>query len=259
MTPDTWNAISAVASSVAALVAVGALLVAIGAQRDAQEAQRDLQRPTLVLAPGEQPLVKLLLVQNQDTPTLDFAAFDSGNHQDSISLNNAGTGPALNISGVLFGPPEGALELRDRRLTLMPPSIILPGQHGIKVTADNASPDSAFMIVYGTDTVTASGERCTLSSDYSQFGQGVPPIGPYPLARLTLTYHDIYRRKYASIFDLTDKGTWITVAYLMKIEQDLQELSRKALSRRLNDVVKGVLGNLANAVTSEPDDASPPK
>ena len=44
------------------------------------------------------------------------------------------------------------------------------------------------------------------------------------IARLNMTYQDIFGRKHASIFDLSDQGIWINVAFLPNIERDLGEI-----------------------------------
>ena len=44
------------------------------------------------------------------------------------------------------------------------------------------------------------------------------------IARLTLTYHDIFGRKHASIFDLTQTGGWVEIAIIPNIEHDLGDL-----------------------------------
>lgn len=45
------------------------------------------------------------------------------------------------------------------------------------------------------------------------------------IARLNMTYQDIFGRKHASIFDLSDQGIWINVAFLSDIERDLGEIN----------------------------------
>ena len=44
------------------------------------------------------------------------------------------------------------------------------------------------------------------------------------LARLCITYQDIFGRKQASIFDLSAWGIWVHVAFLPNIERDLAEI-----------------------------------
>ena len=44
------------------------------------------------------------------------------------------------------------------------------------------------------------------------------------LARLSITYQDIFGRKHASLFDLSDRGIWVNVAFLTAIERDLADL-----------------------------------
>jgi|GEM_PF-3503323 len=44
------------------------------------------------------------------------------------------------------------------------------------------------------------------------------------LARLSITYQDIFGRKHASIFDLSDRGIWVNVAFLRHIARDLGDI-----------------------------------
>jgi hypothetical protein len=44
------------------------------------------------------------------------------------------------------------------------------------------------------------------------------------LARLCITYQDIFGRKHASIFDLSSWGIWVSVAFLTGIDRELAEL-----------------------------------
>jgi hypothetical protein len=44
------------------------------------------------------------------------------------------------------------------------------------------------------------------------------------LARLSITYHDIFGRKHASIFDLNDRNLWVNVAFLAAISHDLGDI-----------------------------------
>jgi hypothetical protein len=217
MIPAPWDSISAIASSAAALFAGLAVLIAIIAQRQSQEAQRDLLRPTIVTTDKG-----LALVRNGDG-TINFHIDLRTQTAHLVDLENVGQGPATNIYGVIFGPPEGPFEQSDQRLTLIPPNIITPGQSAPKVEARIGR-----TLLYGATTVVAFRRRYTLFPDpLRPQAETLRFDLPAIVARLTVTYEDVYRRKHASIFDLTAQGEWISVAFLKNIRHDLGELNRR--------------------------------
>ena len=48
-----------------------------------------------------------------------------------------------------------------------------------------------------------------------------------------MTYHDVYGRKHASIYDCTDQRIWIPIDYLKNIRYDLTELDRQDRVKRI--------------------------
>ncbi|MGZ6375557.1 MAG: hypothetical protein ACXWPI_12660 [Ktedonobacterales bacterium] len=50
---------------------------------------------------------------------------------------------------------------------------------------------------------------------------------PTILARYTITYHDIFGRRHAAIYDYDSQHRWRSVAFLTNIPQDLEELNRQ--------------------------------
>jgi hypothetical protein len=222
MASAAWDVVTAIATSVAAIAAGVAVLIAIIAQRQSQEAQRDLQRPTLVTTKKG-----MRLVRNGDG-TINFHIDLRTQTAHHINIDNTGSGPATNIHGVIFGPPEGPFEQSDQRLTLIPPNIITQAQ------SESVEARYGQTLVYSTTTVGTRTERYTLSPDPALTPSEMQRLAlPIIAARLTMTYQDIYRRKHASIFDLTDQGEWISVAILKNIRRDLQQLERRDREQRI--------------------------
>jgi hypothetical protein len=162
------------------------------AQAQAIESEQNLHRPLLV------PSGKIEL------STLDQP--DWGKPL-AVTVSNVGPGVATNIRGWLFGSIDfiGTLRTASRYKFALPEPI----------------PHT------GTAPCTAPSIQLAFSAE--------DKIGGYDLAapskmsaRLTLTYHDIFNNKHASIFDYYVWGgevRWKSVAF-PKVEQDLDELEQ---------------------------------
>jgi hypothetical protein len=155
--------------------------------------------------------------------------------QPSIVIRNEGTGIATNVWGVLMHPdPVPALHfLYSSHLKTPIPS----GEgRGLDLIKSRTLLNSSDRIVDLDDRTNL----CTL---------GVPKdlalednIDPRDrrdrrIARLTLTYHDIFRRKHASIFDYTVIGNWVCVALIPNIEHDLGEIDETKGAESLGERV----------------------
>ena len=136
-----------------------------------------------------------------------------GNQNQVIEgLRNMGGGPAFNIYGILFGPPyitTPPTPPRERYVVWNYPALS-PGQEGDKITLQQFT---------------------NIKSDTT--------IGGYPLyvpndadhiaiiARFTLTYHDVFGRKHASIYDYHAQYGWRSRGHFPNIEYDIRELDRQ--------------------------------
>lgn len=56
------------------------------------------------------------------------------------------------------------------------------------------------------------------------------------LARLTLTYQDIYLRKHAAVFDYIDLYAWQCVALLTDTETDLETIDSEVRRKMIQSV-----------------------
>lgn len=237
---EVWSAIgslgavwAAVAASLAAyftyhLMKTGQEQVKVSQEqfRQSVEAERDAHLPILV--PSEQ-LVSLQEIvkdnlggwgqpqQNGYDRTWPFAR---------VVIRNAGPGIALNIWGVVF---EAEPELDVLKQT---------GQHHSHRYAAPIEPGSERKIDWkggglpmGGDTEIGTTQR------YKLYAPRKPTVNETlrgeteKVARLILTYSDIFGRKHAAIYDLTAQFQWENVDYLRDIKQDLGDLEREWFGR----------------------------
>ena len=134
----------------------------------------------------------------------------------SIWLRNVGTGIATNIWGVLMQPE-----------TMPPPNIQYAGFVGSPISPTDHSLEVLFLRGRTKLTCEDTIDEHTLCvpkdlSPKQDFEQNAR--GDKYLARLTLTYHDIFGRKHASIFDFTKRGVWVNRAFVPNIKHDLGEM-----------------------------------
>lgn len=136
----------------------------------------------------------------------------------TLSIRNVGAGVATNIRGVIL-PPKKDLKY-------------IPPQFSVRIPSPlpiNQSTNAVF-IVGGTMLA----ERDMISGCPVCVPQDRAPESSMPdsadlrdrcIARLTLTYTDIFGIKHASVFDITTSGIWIGVAYLQHITKDIGDIN----------------------------------
>jgi hypothetical protein len=135
-------------------------------------------------------------------------------NQEIDGLRNIGVGPAFNIYGTLFGPPVNSQPPRERYVVWNYPALT-PGVPGDKITL---SPGSHI-----TSDTTIKGYTLFVPDDEDHVGV---------IARFTLTYHDVYGRKHASIYDYHSQIKWISRGHFSAIEEDIYELDQKTLGAK---------------------------
>src|SRR5258708_25068106 len=127
-------------------------------------------------------------------------------------LRNIGVGPALNIYGILFGlplittPPKPPTE----RYVIWNYPALSPGQDGDKITLEQFTNISS--------ETTIGGYPLYVPDDIDHLSI---------IARLTLTYHDVFNRKHASIYDYHSQYGWRSRGHFPNIEHDIRELDRQ--------------------------------
>jgi hypothetical protein len=216
-----------VAAAGATLAAIGAVVLLFFAARQAREmveARYALARP---------------LVYPTDAPPLqpgiggdpNQERFNAHAQPDHPVFRNIGTGPALNVWCVMFGPrpTQPQQVLADRRTAIVDDPI----PAGKECPADSAV------------------GRTTLDGDTTLDGNPLhmlyAPAEPTPqevmvhdviriVARYTITYHDIFGHRYAAIFDFTFLHNWHCVGFF-RIKRDIQELNRERRAARMGAVM----------------------
>lgn len=175
------------------------------AREQNENTQRVAQRPLLVPANAPTNEVNKELwvkVGTNDQTT-----------KPKLRIQNIGFGVATNVSCILM-PPRGNGHGAYYASSFFP----IPHNNTNIV-------DLQFVAAYlGFDNDDKLQEH-ELGPDSTQLD---PPDGEYLfLCRITITYADIFHRKHASIFDLTNSGSWRSVAIEPDIKDDVDDLILK--------------------------------
>ena len=151
----------------------------------------------------------------------------------TVKVRNVGTGVALNVWGVLLPPKQAE--------TVDPPQQYCLKSHA-PISQEDKDIDTYFLEekIFRGDEMIAHREGTT--EQYSL----CPPLVDLPqdsvdgrlgyVARLTLTYRDVFGRKHASIYDHTDRHRWKFVVHLDDIRNDLEDMHTSVL-RKVNQQV----------------------
>lgn len=206
--------IAASISAIASLATVAAVWVAVIAikenRKQTVEAQYGAARPLVIPIGG-------LFVSQPDHPT--WLAWGEFQLQE-LHLRNIGSGAALNVASVYYPPlayminGKASYEAQNELWTCWLGTPIAPG-----------------------DAIEAIHRKCgsTFYNHRNQIRKHIFNAPPEPLnipaqkepmhlARLVVTYHDIFNRKHASIFDMVANIGWGLVAFEENIEEDLHDL-----------------------------------
>jgi hypothetical protein len=189
------------------------------------EAQRDAHLP--ILLPSEQ------LVSLQPIVRDDFGGWSQPTHNGydrtwpvaRVTVRNAGPGIALNIWGIVFEPEPTEDVLKQT------------GQHHSHRYAKPIEPGDVTQIDWQGGGLPMSGDtEIGKTRRYKLYAPRRPTQAEIlrgeteKVARLTLTYTDIFGRKHAAIYDLTAQLQWENVDYLRDIDQDLGDMERESLA-----------------------------
>ncbi len=143
-------------------------------------------------------------------------------NEQRISIHNVGPGVALNVASVLFS--ESYNTVSDDAITYIHWTCWLgvPVAAGLVMKADHklnrGLNDDVNNMRIGSYTLNAPEPNPNFSL-------------PNTLARITITYLDIFRRKHASIFDYVETDGWQLVEFLEDITDDLHDLQFEASNR----------------------------
>lgn len=205
------------------LVAVTIALVwvtrtyAEAAKRQAEQSERQVEETRQQRFDQHRPVVH----PSGSLPLTNNSSVDWSQLDFELLLRNVGTGVALTLCGVLFPPePEAPPSTLPPRYTMWRESPLLPGTDG-----RSGKLATGGTIMNGDATI--DGHR--LFAPRKPTYQEMTKCGKYNvLARLTLTYEDIFKRKHAAIYDFIDIHGWQCVALLPGILEDLEDVDREA-------------------------------
>jgi len=160
--------------------------------------------------------------------------------QPKIEVYNIGNGAAFNIRSVIYGPEATAVaDPSTLQGTLTWKHFSNEKEnHWYHWTTDAISQGKRESLQYtlaGTNTPYRFSEanKHIESKDHKQtytFNAPKHPLSqptlkePWSICRITITYHDIFHRKHASIYDLIFRQGWQVVAMIDDITNDLSDL-----------------------------------
>jgi hypothetical protein len=206
--------LTGLAAFIAAVASVIVIVITLQQFRLSREARYDSYRP--LLYPSEKPA---LARSTTGETVLGLPAAGEG-----LVIYNAGSGVATNVRGAIYGPKpaEPMRVLPDLQyLRLETP---LPD----KSSAPVVSAPGGWILPGDTSVVGRGNNKPTLyAPPRPTLGSQMYKSAPNIVWRLTLTYHDIFGRKHASVFDLTDQFVWRCVGFFPNIPKDIEELDRE--------------------------------
>jgi len=191
------------------------------AQRQAEEAKNQVDETQRQRFDQHRPVVH----PTGNLPQTAQYRVDWGQAEYDLQLQNVGTGVALIVCGVMF-PPEGVFptNLLSPRYTVWRESALLPGE-----------PVRTVKLALGKTLM----EGDTTIGEHRLFAPKLPTQeelmigGKYSaVARLTLTYQDIFMRKHAAVFDYIDIYGWQCVVLIPDVPRDLEDISQELDAKR---------------------------
>jgi hypothetical protein len=217
------DVLSLLINAAIAVGTIGAVVVALflghRQRADSLEAQYDAQRP--IIAP-DQPQPHFIstpgplgVIELPREPAFDLTVANN-----LIRLTNVGAGVAINVRGVVFGPEPtepGATPTPYHSLAAVAPQP--PGAPLAVVSKPGG------LTVHGTDEIVPG---YTLYAPLQSLLGGITASPKY---RLTLTYHDLFGRIHAVIYDYTWSNVWAMRKLAHPIKKDLDGVDRAAIIR----------------------------
>lgn len=202
------------------------------------QARYDDARPVLIIVSPRQSIP----VQQGNERYLDW------NRQPNIEVCNVGTGPALNVKSVIYGPEaradstpsdpdipssspiwyhldsEEEKKEKEKHWDHWMAKVVRTGEQ--KKLQHILAPDSSpFQFSQANKFITSKSDKHPYPFNARKQPLSSPGSGePWPICRVTITYQDIFHRKHASIYDLVFKQEWQAVALLDDIVNDLDDL-----------------------------------
>ncbi len=184
-------------------------------QQQLQETLEASRRPFLF------PCSPLTLKSDTYGLSFDFEQLDPG---ETVKLKNDGTGIAFNVWGTLVQPRprvETELHLAPRMRSVVLEAPLPPGDE-VEV-ATKAGP-----FAFDWNVLVGDDPRNTLCAPRTPtLEEQLKQQTYHVVARLTLTYDDMFGRTHASQFDCIEQGRWVFHGFLPKIGRGLEALARE--------------------------------
>lgn len=239
---EGWVVFATVVTAFAGLVAAGAAIWLAVLNRQLVRASHEQVR-----ASQDEVKASLEQVSSQHRPVLvpkgspRFQEENSnwlawGANEQPIIISNLGTGVAFNVASVLYGcasyvhdSSAGHMRSSDaahEHWTLWLGTPIAPGESSDRPVPPYRILSNPHKKGYGTflDGNNRIGDYPFNAPDEQPVGATAMQGELWRVARITITYHDITGRKYASIFDYVHNRGWHMFAILPDIERDLHDL-----------------------------------
>lgn len=135
--------------------------------------------------------------------------FDWNASTTFVTIQNVGAGVATNIW-----------------IAILPPASAEGGaQYVSRLGSPLAAGSSPVKVYLGQGALLFRESDRLNEHSLSLPAEGSQGRGDHFLARLSITYQDIFGRKHASIFDLSDRGLWVNVAFVANVARDLGEIN----------------------------------
>jgi hypothetical protein len=223
-----WTAAAAIATFLAVLVALG---LGVRGDRRSLQARYDNARPVLRIVSGPQ----VIPVQQGNEMYLKWDA-----PLPSIEVRNVGNGPAFNVRSVIY--ESEAIAVPDQLSSLGPSWKHMSDtkeNHWYHWTTDAVSQGESIELQYAfpsklfRNNIFSEANKFIESKHHKQkyaFNAPKQPLSqptlkdPTHVCRVVITYHDIFQRKHASIYDLVFRQRWEVIAFIDDIVKDLGDL-----------------------------------
>jgi hypothetical protein len=200
---------SIVLQAVTVVATVGAVIVAlwlgIRGIKQSSQARYDDARPILIMTSDPQSI---------ETPLDWFTP-----HRIA-KVRNVGKGIALHVRSVIYGPESVVGQ--------SPSDKSISDVHWYYWKSDVIRPDEEKGLDHHQEDPGAGVNRFeTKNKHIQQYSFNAQGQGPTHLCRISITYHDIFHRKHASIFDFVPNTGWQEIDCLEEIPHDLYDLEMK--------------------------------
>lgn len=200
------------------------------------QARYDNVRPVLLIASSPQSIP---LQQGNE------AYLDWNNQPPALEMRNVGNGPAFDVRSVIYGPEAMAVagpsttssdfiwqylgdaqekEERGKHWYYWESDVVNQGAQE-KLQYSLAGVFSPIQFSEANKSIESRDHQHKWTFNAPKQPLSSPNSGkPWYMCRVTITYHDIFHRKHASIYDLAFRQRWQVVALIDDIVSDLDDL-----------------------------------